>query len=158
MTVSLAINEILKWLSSLPMLMQESFWWWQCSDRYIISLSPHPRLHTTFTSLLPVPNQPYGFCGCLFNNMASKHNEDNMTRKHMSAVTKGRRHDNIGLAQCRILKAHLHIQVNLTSIRIGGYRASNLSGCTSTWRKVTWVQKKFTCSDGMNQMKVTSFP
>ena len=24
--------------------MQESFWWWQCSDRYIISLSPH--LHT----------------------------------------------------------------------------------------------------------------
>ena len=26
--------------------MQESFWWWQCSDRYIISLSPH--LHTPF--------------------------------------------------------------------------------------------------------------
>ena len=24
--------------------MQESFWWWQCSDRYIISLFPH--LHT----------------------------------------------------------------------------------------------------------------
>ena len=23
--------------------MQESFWWWQCSDRYIISLSPHFR-------------------------------------------------------------------------------------------------------------------
>ena len=21
--------------------MQESFWWWQCSDRYIISLFPH---------------------------------------------------------------------------------------------------------------------
>ena len=26
--------------------MQESFWWWQCSDRYIISLYPH--LHTLF--------------------------------------------------------------------------------------------------------------
>ena len=34
----------LKWLSSLPILMQESFWWWQRSDKYIISLSPH--LHT----------------------------------------------------------------------------------------------------------------
>ena len=40
MTVSLTINETLKRLSSLPILMQESFWWWQCSDRYIISLSP----------------------------------------------------------------------------------------------------------------------
>ena len=28
--------------------MQESFWRWQCSDRYIISLSPH--LHTPFPS------------------------------------------------------------------------------------------------------------
>ena len=35
------INKTLKWLSSLPILMQESFWWWQCSDRYIISLFPH---------------------------------------------------------------------------------------------------------------------
>ena len=36
--------ETLKWLSSLPILMQKSFWWWQCSDRYIISLFPN--LHT----------------------------------------------------------------------------------------------------------------
>ena len=35
--------------------MQVSFWWWQCSDRYIISLSPHLRS--------PVPNKPCGFCG-----------------------------------------------------------------------------------------------
>ena len=63
-----------------------------------------------------------------------------MTHKHMSAVTKGRLHDNIGLAQRSILKAHLHIQVNLTSIRIGGHRASNLPECTSTWRKMTSVQ------------------
>ena len=48
--------ETFKWLSSLPILMQESFWWRQCSDRYIISLIP--RLHTPF---LPVPNKPYGF-------------------------------------------------------------------------------------------------
>ena len=35
-------TETLKWLSSLPILMQESFWWWhwQCSDRYIISPFP----------------------------------------------------------------------------------------------------------------------
>ena len=40
-------TETLKWLSSLPVLMQESFWWWQRMDRYIISLLPH--LHTTFS-------------------------------------------------------------------------------------------------------------
>ena len=34
-------TETLKWLSSLPILIQESFWWWRCSDRYIISLFPH---------------------------------------------------------------------------------------------------------------------
>ena len=43
-TLSLTINETLKLVSSLPTLMQESIWWWQCSDRYIISLFPH--LHT----------------------------------------------------------------------------------------------------------------
>ena len=41
-TLSLTLNETLKWLSSLPTLMQESFWWWQCSDRCIICLYPHP--------------------------------------------------------------------------------------------------------------------
>ena len=35
-------TETLKRLSSLPILMQESFWWWQCSDRYIISFFPAP--------------------------------------------------------------------------------------------------------------------
>ena len=44
-------TETLKWLSSLPILMQESFWWWQCSDRYVISLSPH--LHTPFPPCSP---------------------------------------------------------------------------------------------------------
>ena len=38
MTLSFTVNETLKWLSSLPILMQKSFWWWQCSDRYVISL------------------------------------------------------------------------------------------------------------------------
>ena len=32
----------LKWLSSLPTLMQKSFWWWLCSDRYRISPPPPP--------------------------------------------------------------------------------------------------------------------
>ena len=31
------INETLNWLSSLPILMQESFWWWHCSIR----IPPH---------------------------------------------------------------------------------------------------------------------
>ena len=30
------------------------YWWWQCSDRYIISLSPH--LHTPFPSVSPRPS------------------------------------------------------------------------------------------------------
>ena len=47
LTLSLTINETLKCLSSLCILMQESFWWGQCSDRYIISLFPH--LHTPFS-------------------------------------------------------------------------------------------------------------
>ena len=49
-TLSLTVNERLKWLSSLPILMLESFWWRQCSDRYIISFS--------LTSLLPSPLSP----------------------------------------------------------------------------------------------------
>ena len=44
-------TETLKWLSSLPILMQKSFWWWQCSDRYILSLFPH--LHTPFPPFSP---------------------------------------------------------------------------------------------------------
>ena len=56
-TLSLTINETFKRLPSLPILMQESFWWWQCSDGYIISLSP------SFPHLLPVRNKTYGFCG-----------------------------------------------------------------------------------------------
>ena len=42
-TLSLTVNETLKLLSSLPISMQKSFWWWQCSDRYIIfPLPPSP--------------------------------------------------------------------------------------------------------------------
>ena len=91
MTLSLTTNGTLKWLSSLPILMQESFWWWQCSDRYIsLSLPPFsPSLisltvsvdvmhHVYFmsvrqssgslwksrwTSWAPVPNKPTRFCG-----------------------------------------------------------------------------------------------
>ena len=50
-TLSLTINETLKWLSSLPTLMQKSFWWRQCSGRYIISLCPH--LHAPFPIFSP---------------------------------------------------------------------------------------------------------
>ena len=41
-TLSLTINETLKWHSSLPIIMQKSFWRWQCSDSYIISPPPPP--------------------------------------------------------------------------------------------------------------------
>ena len=58
--LSLTINETLKWLPSLPTLMQKSFWWWQFSDRYIISLFPH--LHTP-SHILPVPNNHCGLYG-----------------------------------------------------------------------------------------------
>jgi hypothetical protein len=32
-TLPRTINETLKWLASLPIIMRESFWWWweQCS-------------------------------------------------------------------------------------------------------------------------------
>ena len=51
MTLSHTSNETLKWFSSLNILMRESFWRWQCSDKYIISL---------FTPLhaLPPPLSP----------------------------------------------------------------------------------------------------
>ena len=45
------INETLKWLSSLPVLKQETFCFWQRSDRYIISLFPH--LHIPFLPFSP---------------------------------------------------------------------------------------------------------
>ena len=54
MTLSLTINETLGWLSSLPTLMQESFWRCLCSDRYIqfpLTLPPYP--------LLPVKHHVY---------------------------------------------------------------------------------------------------
>ena len=38
----LTVNGTLKWLSSLPILKQESFWWWQCSERYSLPLPPPP--------------------------------------------------------------------------------------------------------------------
>ena len=48
--------ETLKWLSLLPILIQESFWWRQCCDMYIISLFPY---HHTPPPPLPVTNKPY---------------------------------------------------------------------------------------------------
>ena len=47
-----SIHEILKWLSSLPILMKESFWWWQCSDGYTLSLFPHHIPPTPFSPSL----------------------------------------------------------------------------------------------------------
>ena len=48
--------ETLKWFSSLPTVMQKSFWWWQCIDRYVISPpSPPP---PTPTSIPPFPPSP----------------------------------------------------------------------------------------------------
>ena len=41
-TLSLTINGTLKQLSSLPILMQESFRWWRCSVKYSPPLPPPP--------------------------------------------------------------------------------------------------------------------
>ena len=54
-TLSLTVNETLRWLSSLPVSMQESFWGWQCSDRYMISFFAH--LHTSSHPVLVVLNK-----------------------------------------------------------------------------------------------------
>ena len=52
MTLSLTINQTLKWFSSLPIVMQKLFWGWQCSDRYIISLFPPPPYPPPFSPSL----------------------------------------------------------------------------------------------------------
>ena len=59
-TLSLTINETLKWLSSLPISMQKSFRWWhsiiiQYRQVYNLPLPP--------PSLFP-NNHYYSFCGC----------------------------------------------------------------------------------------------
>ena len=64
MTLSLTINQTLKWLSSLPILNYNAgviLVVTVYSDRSVISLFPHIYTHPP---LLPVPNKPYGFCGC----------------------------------------------------------------------------------------------
>ena len=45
--------ETLTWLSSLPILMQKSFRWWRCSDRYMVFLSSH--LRTPSPPFTPLP-------------------------------------------------------------------------------------------------------
>ena len=54
-TLSLTISETSKWLSSLPVLMQGSSWWWQCSDRY----------------WLKSPSSPTSICPSLISLMVS---------------------------------------------------------------------------------------
>ena len=48
MTLSLTINETLKWLSLLPILMQESFW----GDTVVILSSLFPHLRPSLISLM----------------------------------------------------------------------------------------------------------
>ena len=76
MTLSVTINETLKRLSSLPIFMQESFWWRQSSGRYIIS---HP------------PCKPGGFCGCEAPCLLTSH-PDCMTAGQQSCCVNTRRH------------------------------------------------------------------
>ena len=49
--LSLTINEKLKCLSLLPILMLQSFWWWQCTIRYSPFPPPPGILVLTSTSL-----------------------------------------------------------------------------------------------------------
>ena len=70
-TLSLTINETLKWLASLPLLTQESFWWRKCSDRYIISLFPPPQPPHPHTPPPPHPPHPPPFSPSLISLMVS---------------------------------------------------------------------------------------
>ena len=49
---ALTISETLKCPTSLPIVMQGSFWCWQCSDRYIISTFPYLHTPTPFSPSL----------------------------------------------------------------------------------------------------------
>ena len=69
--------EALKWLSSLPTLMQKSVWWWQCSDRCILSLSPH--LHN--------PSPPPPFSPSLMSLMVSVEIEHHVYLKTVACVS-----------------------------------------------------------------------
>ena len=56
-TLSLTINQTLKWRSSLPILTQVIL----VVTVYILSLSFPTSIPPS--PILPVPNKPYGFCG-----------------------------------------------------------------------------------------------
>ena len=87
-TLSLTINETLKWLSSLPILMQESFWWWQCSNRYIISLSP---FSPSLISLMVSVDVKHHVC--LLTSETNQHTREltvALERRHTNAITKTR--------------------------------------------------------------------
>ena len=59
-TLSLTINETLKWLSSLPILMQVIV----VGDSVAIGIySPSSHTSIPLPPILPVPNKPYDFCG-----------------------------------------------------------------------------------------------
>ena len=45
------VNETIKWLTPTPILIQRSFWWWQCSFRYSIRLSPSPGSRSSWVTL-----------------------------------------------------------------------------------------------------------
>jgi len=63
LTLSLTINETLKWLLPLPILMKESFWWWQCSNtnRYINIIYNLPVLPPSPIPIISI--KLYGSCG-----------------------------------------------------------------------------------------------
>ena len=65
MTLSVTINESLKWLSSLPISVREWFWWWQCSDRYNVTFLPLP------PPPYPPPPSPNPFSPSLASLMVS---------------------------------------------------------------------------------------
>ena len=112
-------TETLKWFSSLPILMQESFWWWQCGNRYIIPLSPH--LHT------PLPP----FSPSLISLMVSvdvKHNVY-FTYSHTGAVTE---------TFIKVEYLHSHIGANTETFTKVEYLHSHIGANTETSLKVKY--------------------
>ena len=79
--------------------MQESFWWWQCSDRYITSLSPH--LHTPFP---PSPRLRVFECSpkwCTYSNRGMTGATQNFCRLGASSLC------TINHAPCHFMRSHI---------------------------------------------------
>ena len=95
---ALTINETLKWLSSLPILTQEWFWWWQSSVRYSLPLPPPPGISAPT---------------CTFSETASVTKNKSFTRMPGELKTQNFYYARIqNLGSCLLLQSVMQISYN----------------------------------------------